>query len=64
MMLFKSLYSSGDIFKQQAAKYFVAKILLDENKPDEAKKLLRGIEISETPSKYLTLAVVLLQQIR
>lgn len=50
--LFRQLLTEGDPFKQQAARYFLAKIDLAGKQPHEAKKLLDEINSSGMGTKY------------
>jgi hypothetical protein len=53
---FEMLFKSANIFRQQAAKYFMGKIYLKNNNKQEAKNLLDEIISSGYKSKYFWLA--------
>ncbi len=56
MVYFKPLMKSDKPFTAQAAKYFTAKILSEQKKIDEAKKLLGEIVLAKQATKYVALA--------
>lgn len=54
--------NSSNTYRNQAANYFTAKILLAYKRPDEAKNYLQKITTSEKQSKYKQLAQQLLSK--
>lgn len=61
MIYFKPLVRSTTAFTKQAAQYFLANILFEQNKKEEAKNIWQELATAKTETKYRALAK---QQIR
>ena len=59
---FKQLHKSENLFTQHAAKYFSAKIMIEEKRNNEGLALLRDIYNGRKETKYITLAKKLSEQ--
>lgn len=61
VVYFKPLVRSTSTFTKQATQYFLAKILFEQNKKEEGKKILQDLIASKTETKYRTIGKQLIR---